>query len=81
MVSMKNSYNLSTDDGTTLCKLLAQTKDIQHIVESYIMDNPEILAKASEAYKNKQMTQMKSKANAYIQSHKADFLVIKRVLL
>ena len=25
----------------------AQTKDIQHIVESYIMDNPEILAKAS----------------------------------
>jgi protein-disulfide isomerase len=51
----------------------AQTKDIQHIVEGYIMDNPEILVKASESYKNKQMTQMKSKANSYIQSHKADF--------
>lgn len=51
----------------------AQTKDIQQIVESYLTDNPEVIVKASESYKNKQMIAMKTKANAYIKSHKADF--------
>lgn len=50
-----------------------ETKDIQKIVEGYLLDNPEILVKASESYKTKQMNQMKSKASAYIKSHKTDF--------
>ncbi len=51
----------------------AQTKDIEGIIHKYLMANPEVLVEASQAYKNKQMSSMKEKANQYITSHKKDF--------
>mgnify|MGYP001950632292 CR=1 FL=1 len=37
------------------------------------MDNPEVLVEASQAYKSKQMSHMKDKANTYIAAHKKAF--------
>ena len=51
----------------------AQSHAIEHIVHQYLLDNPEVLVEASEAYKNKQMSTMKVKANGFISSHKKDF--------
>jgi protein-disulfide isomerase len=51
----------------------SQTKDIESIVHGYLTSNPEVLVEASQAYKNKQLSTMKQKANNFIGSHKKEF--------
>lgn len=51
----------------------SQTQAIEHIVHQYLLDNPEVLVEASQAYKSKQMTSMKAKASDFIAAHKKDF--------
>jgi protein-disulfide isomerase len=50
-----------------------QKTDIEKIVHQYLTDNPEVLVEASQAYKDKQMQEMKTKANAFISTHKSAF--------
>lgn len=51
----------------------SQKQDLHQIIHQYLTDNPEVLMEASQAYKAKQMQQMRDKANTFIRAHKKQF--------
>ncbi len=71
MSSILLAFSLTGASASTFSN--TQTKDIESIIHSYLTSNPEVLVEASQAYKNKQMQDMKHKATSFISTHKSSF--------